>query len=267
MRKFLQSAAILVFLVFGSGLAAHAANIQLSDTYTGPNGFVASWTMLQNPVVLSSTAFSFDAQVSNFLVNGVSVTNDSVDFFGVAPFLQGLFDDNMAYFGGAVPGTPLFSGSFSSPTMSIGTFSLIGFGNLSALADFTLTVTPATVVSTPEPSVALLLGLGLWIRDADGERESQGIADAREISLSTRSKKQKITGTRRGACPFCFSSGNLYDREHRRTCALTGESGGFGFWEASVLEFRLPSGAADTNELNYTNAKEWQSGPARQRAG
>jgi hypothetical protein len=60
-----------------------------------------------------------------------------------------------------VTGPQLYGGPESNPTFLTGTFSLTGFPN--GTGPFTLTVTDLSNVSTPEPSVTVLLAVGLVI--------------------------------------------------------------------------------------------------------
>jgi PEP-CTERM motif len=158
MKNILHCGAILALLILGSSGIAKAD--ELSYTLTGPNGFLATWDMDQNPTPLSTTLISFDAPVTNFVVDGSGAGTDVV-FYSVIPQFpvgQGLSASGEFIVGAF--GSELFSLPLSGPTMNVGDFSNLagypGFGIFPGAYD--LDVVP---VSTPEPSSLLLLASGL----------------------------------------------------------------------------------------------------------
>ena len=60
-----------------------------------------------------------------------------------------------------VTGPQIYSGPESNPTFATGTFPLTGFPD--GTTPFTLTVTDISTVSTPEPSIMVLLAIGLVV--------------------------------------------------------------------------------------------------------
>lgn len=162
MNNILRFGAMLAVLVLASaGIAKADGGQELSCTLTGPNGFVATWDMSQNPTPLSTTGISFDASVTNFLVDGSAAGNDIV-FYSVIPQFpigQGITDPGFDFIVGGL-GSELFSLPLGSPSMNIGDFTnLYGYPSGGFLpGSFELDVVP---VSTPEPSSLLLLVSGL----------------------------------------------------------------------------------------------------------
>lgn len=164
MKSALRFVTMLAVVMLVSVGAAKADT--LSYVLTGPAGYGASWTMSSTPSVLGTSAISFSAPVSNFMVDGSPTGSNSIEFYSIFPALpiaQGLSGENLAYFAVGAIGAGLFHGPLSAPTMNTGTFNLLGYPSFDPFfsfipATYTLDVKP---VATPEPATMLLLGTGL----------------------------------------------------------------------------------------------------------
>jgi hypothetical protein len=112
----------------------------------------------------SDPGFGFVLTPTNLMVNGAAAPGDFLGFFngdpaaggGVAIFASAM--DMTAY----ASGPQLYSGPESSPTFAPGTFTLDNGALVTPVPGaYTLTITDLSSVPTPEPSVTILLAIGL----------------------------------------------------------------------------------------------------------
>jgi hypothetical protein len=145
-------------MFIGAGVAC-ADTLQF--TLAGPVS--ASFELASSPFVMAGDFSSGGFRVAppDLMVNNAAAGNDFLTFYNAS--LLGGFGIFVTAFNPAVhvTGPQLYSGPESNPTFSTGTFSLTGFPN--GAGPFTLTVTDISTVSTPEPSVIVLLFIGLAI--------------------------------------------------------------------------------------------------------
>jgi hypothetical protein len=166
-KNSLRAAFVLSALLF---LTAGIASADSFITYQLAGPTTVSFEVPVNPAVTSfDLGLNFLVVPTNLLVNGVVTTGDTVDFFSTA--LGGGFA--VVNPGGATAvvdtaGPQLYTGPESAPTMLgvvTGGVPLTNFDNPGApVGTLTTPGTPGPVgsVSTPEPSVTILLSIGLF---------------------------------------------------------------------------------------------------------
>jgi hypothetical protein len=151
-------------LFIGVGVAS-ADNLEF--TLAGP--VTASFDMTVNSSGLLTLPFSFDTGVgfvvapTNLMVSGAA-SGDFLAFYNGDPAIGG----GLAIFASATDmvayasGPQIYGGTEGSPTFAPGVFSLAdGTAATPVPATYTLTITDLSTVSTPEPSVTILLAIGL----------------------------------------------------------------------------------------------------------
>jgi hypothetical protein len=146
-------------MFIGAGVAC-ADTLQF--TLAGPVS--ASFELASSPSVMVgdfASGAGFRVASPDLVVNNAAAGNDFLTFYNAS--MLGGFGIFVTASDPAVhvTGPQLYSGPESNPTFSTGTFSLIGFPT--GAGPFTLTVTDISMVSTPEPSVMILLFIGLAI--------------------------------------------------------------------------------------------------------
>jgi len=144
-------------MFLGAGVAC-ADTLQF--TLAGPVS--ASFELASSPFVMGgdfSSGAGFRVAAPDLVVNNVAAGNDFLTFYNTS--LLGGFGIFVTASNPAVhvTGAQLYSGPESNPTFSTGTFSLTGFPN--GTGPFTLTVTD--ISNVPEPSVMVLLFIGLAV--------------------------------------------------------------------------------------------------------
>jgi hypothetical protein len=158
MNRLFRVLVVLICSVMFIGAGVACADT-LQFTLTGPVS--ASFELASSPSVIDFDSGSlFRVAPPDLMVNGTAA-NDFIAFYNAS--LLGGFGIFISASDPAVhvTGPQLYSGPESNPTFSTGTFSLIGFP--SGNGPFTLTVTDISTVSTPEPSVVVLLFIGLAV--------------------------------------------------------------------------------------------------------
>jgi len=158
-RLFSAALLLLSFLL----LSASQTRADGTDSYVyvfGDNTF--TWELPTNPVITPDNAHpgeGFTIQDLSFSENGVAMVG-TLDFFNNNPSWGGGFDLWIGdyYFSNAY-GPQLFTGPDSTPTMRLGTFSLLDYGN----DDSPTCGNMLQVTSVPEPSALSLLVIGLAI--------------------------------------------------------------------------------------------------------
>ena len=146
-------------MFLGAGVAC-ADTLQFN--LTGPVS--ASFELASSPSVMGGDFQSgslFRVAPPDLMVNNAAAGNDFMAFYNAS--MLGGFGIFVTASNPAVhvTGPQLYTGPESNPTFLTGTFSLIGFP--SGNGPFTLTVTDISTVSTPEPSVVVLLFIGMAI--------------------------------------------------------------------------------------------------------
>jgi hypothetical protein len=136
----------------------------LQFTLAGPVS--ASFELLSSPSIMtgnSDTGVGFVLMPANLMVNGAA-SGDFLAFYNGDPAVGGgvgIFasaSDMVAY----ASGPQLYGGTESNPTFAPGMFTLDNGAVVPAVPGaYTLTITDLTTVSTPEPSVTILLVIGL----------------------------------------------------------------------------------------------------------
>jgi hypothetical protein len=108
------------------------------------------------------TGVGFGVTPTNLTVNGLAAPTDFLGFYnpavggGVAIFASGT--DMVSY----ASGPQIYGGTESSPTFAPGTFSLADASAATpTIGQYSLTIKDLSVVATPEPSVTILLAMGL----------------------------------------------------------------------------------------------------------
>src|ERR1700676_4100175 len=161
MNRLFRVLVVLICSVMFIGAGVACADT-LQFTLTGPVS--ASFELASSPFVMagdSSSGAGFRVASPDLVVNNAAAGNDFLTFYNTS--LLGGFGIFVTASNPAVhvTGPQLYNGPESNPTFLTGTFSLIGFPN--GTGPFTLTVTDISTVSTPEPSVMVLLAIGLGI--------------------------------------------------------------------------------------------------------
>jgi hypothetical protein len=145
------------FMFIGAGVAC-ADTLQF--TLAGPVS--ASFELSSSPFVNAGdfgSGAGFKLAAPDLMVNGAAAASDFLAFYNTS--LLGGFGIFASASNPVVHliGPQIYSGTESNPIFSPGTFSFTAFPN--GTAPFTLTVTDLSSVSTPEPSVTVLLAVGL----------------------------------------------------------------------------------------------------------
>jgi hypothetical protein len=162
MNRILRVLVLICSAVFVGAGVASADTLQF--VLSGPVS--ASFDLSSTPSIMTAdTGFGFIVTPTNLMVNGAA-SGDFLVFYNGAPAIGGglgIFPNafsNDAY----AWGTQIYGGTESNPTFAPGVFSLIdGDVATSVTGDYTLTITDLTTVSTPEPSVTILLAIGLVV--------------------------------------------------------------------------------------------------------
>jgi hypothetical protein len=161
-KNSLRAALLLSTVLFlTAGIAS--ADSFITYQFTG-GGITASFEVPVNPTVIASTpGFDFIVMPMDLIINGAP-SGDRVNFYNTAAGGGFVVTDGGSTAVINTAGPQLYSGPEASPTMlgvAAGGVTLTGF--MPGLPGGTLT-TPGTVgpvTSTPEPSVTVLLGVGL----------------------------------------------------------------------------------------------------------
>jgi hypothetical protein len=139
----------------------------LEFTLTGPVAAVFDMTVNSSGVltlpIMSTLNAGFRVQPTNLTVNGAAAPTDFLTFYngsteggGFAIFPSAF--SMVAY----ASGPQIYGGDENAPTFAPGTFSLAdGTAAVPVIGTYTLTITDLSTVSTPEPSVTILLAIGL----------------------------------------------------------------------------------------------------------
>jgi|ERR1700730_10045905 len=165
MNRLLHITVLLCSALFISAGIASADTLQF--TLSGPVDAV--FDLPSGP--LSIVAGNFDAGFgfiigpSNLTVNGMAApAADFVGFFNADPAVGGgvgVFSSGTTMLALAT-GPQIYGGTEQNPTFAPGVFSLADATSATpTIGQYTLTITDLTTVSTPEPSVTVLLVIGL----------------------------------------------------------------------------------------------------------
>jgi hypothetical protein len=149
---------VLVLLCSASFVGVGVASADtLEFTLTGPVAAVFDMTVNSSGVLTlpfaSDLNFGLVVQPNNLTVNGLAAPKDFLAFYnsaiggGFAIFATA--SDMITY----VAGPQIYGGDEKTPTFAPGTVSLAGTSGL--------TIKDLSAVSTPEPSVTILLAIGL----------------------------------------------------------------------------------------------------------
>jgi hypothetical protein len=147
-------------MFIGAGVAS-ADTLQF--TLSGPVS--ASFDLLSSPSIMSGNSdpgFGFIITPNNLMVNGAA-SGDYLAFYnsssaggGVGIFVSGTQMVALAL------GSQIYGGTETNPTFAPGNFTLADASVVPFITGaYTLTITDLTTVSTPEPSVTILLAIGL----------------------------------------------------------------------------------------------------------
>jgi hypothetical protein len=161
MNRLFRVLVILCSILFiGAGVAS-ADTLQF--TLVGPVS--ASFELSSAPSVMSGNAdpgFGFTITPASLMVNGAAAPGDFLAFY------NGAFGGGLGIFASAFDmvaypfRTQIYGGTESNPTFAPGVFTLNdGVPITPVPGAYTLTITDLTTVSTPEPSVTVLLSIGL----------------------------------------------------------------------------------------------------------
>jgi hypothetical protein len=137
----------------------------LQFTLAGPVS--ATFDLSSGPLTIGSPDFNpgvgFKVAPTNLVVNGDG-SGDFLVFYNGDPFIGGgigIFASGTAMIGYA-SGPQIYGGTEMNPTFAPGVFTLAdGAPSTPVPGAYTLTITDLTNVSTPEPSVTILLAIGL----------------------------------------------------------------------------------------------------------
>jgi len=149
------------FLI-GAGVAS-ADTLQF--VLTGPTN--ATFDLSSSPSIMAANSdpgFGFTVIPTNLIVNGSAAPGDFLGFYNADPAAGGgvaIFasESNMTAY---ASGPQLYSGPEGNPTFAPGTFTLDnGALDTPVPGAYTLTITDLSTVPTPEPSVTILLAVGL----------------------------------------------------------------------------------------------------------
>src|SRR4030088_2890085 len=155
LRRLVLSLAVLIF--FAGASVAHADTL-LTYQITGPGSagtFNAGFTIFMHPTPSGSTSLAFWFSNLPVTVNG-ALTNLTIAFsnlLGGSAAGSGTF---------ALVGSQLFSwpSGSSTPIMNTGVFTAYGV-TASGIGTYTVSVSPALIITTPEAASLLLLVIGL----------------------------------------------------------------------------------------------------------
>jgi hypothetical protein len=152
-------------LFVGAGVASADT---LEFTLTGPVAAVFDMTVNSSGVLTlpftSDLNFGFAVQPTNLMVNGAAAPTDFLAFYNGNPTAGGGFAIFVSAFSMPVyaSGPQIYGGDENTPTFAPGTFSLAdGTAANPVIGTYTLTIKDLSTVSTPEPSVTILLAMGL----------------------------------------------------------------------------------------------------------
>jgi hypothetical protein len=141
------------------------ADVACADTlqFTLAGPVSASFDLPSVPSVMPGnvdSGFGFTITPADLMVNGAAA-NGFLAFYNASA--SGGFGIFASGFNTVVhlSGAQIYGGTESNPTFAPGTLSLTEFPN--GTTPFTLTVTDISNVSTPEPSVTVLLAIGLMV--------------------------------------------------------------------------------------------------------
>jgi len=164
MNRLFQVLVLLCAALFiGAGVAS-ADTLQF--TLAGPVS--ATFDLPSSPTILMGNAdptFGFIIMPASVTVNGSVAPGDFLAFFNGAPGIDGgleIFAPGPSVVAYAF-GPQIYSGGEANPTFAPGSFTLTD-GNApvgTVPGTYTLTITDLTTVATPEPSVTILLAIGL----------------------------------------------------------------------------------------------------------
>jgi hypothetical protein len=152
-------------LFIGTGVASADT---LEFTLTGPVAAVFDMTVNSSGVLTlpfaSDLTFGLVVQPTNLTVNGAAAPTDFLGFFNGDPAVGGglsIFASGTSMVANAT-GPQIYGGNENTPTFAPGTFSLAdGNAAVPVIGTYTLTIKDLSTVSTPEPSVTILLAIGL----------------------------------------------------------------------------------------------------------
>jgi hypothetical protein len=161
-RNFQVLVLLCAVLFIGAGVAS-ADTLQF--VLAGPT--TATFDLPSSPTIMtgnSDVGFGFTITPINLVVNGMAAPTDFLGFFNADPAAGGgvaIFasSSNMVAY---AFGPQIYSGPETNPTFAPGVFSLAdALADTPVLGQYALTITDLTTVSTPEPSVTILLAIGL----------------------------------------------------------------------------------------------------------
>jgi hypothetical protein len=161
MKTWLRTALVLSALLFLiTGIAS--ADTLITYQFTG-GGITASFQLPVNPTVIASTpGFDFIVMPISLMINGAP-SSDRVNFYNSSAGGGFVVTDGGSTTVLNTAGPQLYSGPESSPTMlgvATGGVALTDFMTGAPVGTLTTPGTPGPV-STAEPSVTILLGVGL----------------------------------------------------------------------------------------------------------
>jgi hypothetical protein len=145
--------------------AAVASADTLEFTLTGPvNAVFDLSSALSIGTGNFDTGVGFLIMSANLTVNGAAAPADFIGFFNGDPTAGGglsIFASSFDLIADA-SGPQIYGGTEQNPTFAPGTFMLADATSLNpTIGDYILTITDTNAVPTPEPSVTILLTIGL----------------------------------------------------------------------------------------------------------
>jgi hypothetical protein len=158
---------VLLFAALFASVGVASADT-LEFTLTGPVSAVFDMTVNSSDVLTLPFTFALNSgvrlQPTNLTVNGAAAPTDFLVFYNGNPTEGGGFAIFPSAFSMAAyaSGPQIYGGNENAPTFAPGTFSLAdGTAGTPVIGTYSLTIKDLSTVSTPEPSVTILLAIGL----------------------------------------------------------------------------------------------------------